>query len=439
MRYPRSIAYVLAVPAALVTGAHAQSQLTAPPVVSQSITVDEAVGMALANSPTVEARHALVEAAAARVSAAKAMTRPQVSGAGRASSATTPMIIPGPADVEPRTWNVTPDGSRIHGVVMGMYPLYTGGRLRAQISSASSLRQAATGDLAASELDAALAAKTAYYQVLLAQQLVNVYQTRVAESQERLRIAEEAYREGRIARYDLLRNQTDLAESQQQLNDAQRDVEVAFSDLKNALGVSQESSFALTEDLTAPGLLEQLADLQQIAIERRPELVAAQARIQAARERVNVANSAYKPQVYATVMAEAATSDSDSGALIGVTAALPVFDGGLRRAAVTEAEAGVREAEAGKRDVLLAVNRDVSASYARAGAAAQNVELARAAVTQAEEDYRIIKLRYEAGKAINVEVLDALASLTRARADYVAALYNYDIAGADLLRATGRR
>ena len=44
-----------------------------------------------------------------------------------------------------------------------------------------------------------------------------------------------------------------------------------------------------------------------------------------------------------------------------------------------------------------------------------------------------------AGKAINVEVLDALASLTRAQTQNAAALYNYNVAAADLLRATGQR
>ncbi len=414
----------------------------AQPVISESITVDEAVGIALKNSPTVEARQAMVAAAAARIGMAKAMTRPQVAGTGYATAASTAMIVPGPEVVGgPRTWTMAPDTGRLDGMVMGMYPLYTGGKLQAQINNAQSLRNAATGDLAASELNAALAAKTAYYQVLLARELVDVYQQRVTEAQERLRIAEEALKEGRIARYDLLRNQTDLAESRQQLNNAKRDVEVALADLKNALGVSQESSVTLTSSLSVPELLEQLADLQQLAVQQRPEVAAAQSRIQAAQANVAVAKSAYKPQVYATGMAEimASAGDSDGGALIGVTAALPILDGGLRKSAVNEAQAMVGQAEAERRDVLLAVNRDVSASYARAEAAAKNVDLAKAAVDQAEEDYRIIKLRYEAGKAINVEVLDALASLTRARADYVAALYNYNVARADLLRATGRR
>lgn len=412
------------------------------PIVSRAITMSEAVDIALKNNPTPQARQAMVTAAAARVRMARAMTRPQITATGYATGSSMPMIVPGPEVVGgPQAWTLTPDTERLNGILMGMYPLYTGGKLRAQIESAHSSSEAAVADLAVSELDVSLTAKIAYYQVLLAREMANVYEDRVAEAQERLRIAEKAFEEGRIARYDLLRNRTDLAESQQQLNNARRDVEVALADLKSALGISQESNITLTDTLATPQPLEDVTTLRQLAVRQRPEVTAAHARIKAARSDVGVAKSAYKPQIYAMGMAElAASSEStDTGALVGITVSIPILDGGLRKSAVDEAQTMVQQAEAEKREVLLAVERDVSTAYARVSAAAENVTLAKAAVEQAEEDYRIIKLRYEAGKSINVEVLDALASLTRARTDYVAALYNYNVARADLLRAIGQR
>lgn len=410
------------------------------PVVSRDVSVNEAVEMALANSPTVEMRQAMVAAAQARVGMAKAMTRPQVSGTGFATAATMPMIVPGPEGVEPRAWSIAPDKGRLDATLMAMYPLYTGGKLQAQVKGAKSLQQAAAGEVTASELGAALAAKNAYYQVIMARQLVDVYRKRVEDAGERLRISEKAFEEGRIARYDLLRNQTDLAEAQQQLNTAQGDVEVALADFKSALGVSQSSQVTLTDSLGAPEALEQLTELQETASKSRPEIAAARARVEAAQESIKVAKGSYKPQVYATGMAEAAVSGgSESGVLIGVTASIPIFDAGLRKSGVDEAQAMLRQVQAEQRDVALMIDRDISAAYARVVAVTQNVTLAQAAVAQAEEDYRTIKLRYEAGKAINVEVLDALTALTRARSGYVEALYNYNVARADLLRAVGRR
>lgn len=407
----------------------------------QSITLADAVNIALKNNPTIEARQAMLKAASARVGMAKSMTGLQVSAASFATTGSIPMIVPGSPGVNPQFFTTTPDRGRLDGALTAMYPLYTGGKLSGQMNGAKSLQQAQADELAASELTVALAAKTAYYQALLANDFVDVFQQRVTESKERLRIAEEAYKEGKIAKYDLLRNQTDLADAEQQLNNSTRDVDVALADLKNVLGATQDCSYTLSEKLTLATANRDPKELQAAALRQRPEVKAAQARVLSAQSNVAVAKSAYKPQVYATAMAEGMTAsgETDSGYLVGVTAALPIFDNGLRKASVDEAEAMVKQAQAEQRDVTLGVGKDVSTALARLQAAAKNVDLANAAVAQADEDYRVIKLRYEAGKAINVEVLDALASLTRAQTMYAEALYNYNVAAADLLRATGQR
>jgi len=275
---------------------------------------------------------------------------------------------------------------------------------------------------------------------------VDAYQSRVTEATERVRIAEEAYAAGRIARFDLLRNQTDLAEAQQQLNNAQRDVETALVDLKNTMGISQSSQLTLTQDLALQESPPALDQLQAAALKQRPEVQAARARVRSAQANATVAKSAYKPQIYGTAMADLSiTTDNtmegsnNAGYLVGVTASLPILDGGLRRSSVNEAQAAVAQMQADEREVILNVSRSVASACAQFGAATKNVTLAQAAVTQAEEDYRTIRLRYEAGKATNVEVLDALASLTRARTMYADALYQQNIARQALTRAIGQK
>jgi outer membrane protein TolC len=55
----------------------------------------------------------------------------------------------------------------------------------------------------------------------------------------------------------------------------------------------------------------------------------------------------------------------------------------------------------------------------------------------AREDYRVARIRYEAGKSIPVEVLDALAARTRAEQSVVQAKYQFNAARDQLLRAVG--
>lgn len=419
-----------------------QMDASGQPIVSQSIGIDDAVGIALKNNPTLASRQAALAAAAARVGMARAMTRPQVSTSTFATTGNMPMILPGPSDVQPQNLTVTPDRARLDQNLMAMYPLYTGGRLSGQVNSAGALREASSSDAATSELDVSLAVKNAYYQTLLAGQFVDAYQRRVDEAKERVRIADEAFTIGKIAKFDLLRNQTDLAEANQQLNNALRDVDTATIDLKSMMGVSQSSQLTLSEQLAFRQTESTLESLTATALKQRPEVAASRARIRSAQSNLTVAKSGYKPQVYATAMAEIAGTDSmgvDKGYLVGVAASIPILDGGLRKSSVDEAHAMIAQMQAYERDAIVNVTRGVSSAYAQLNAAAKNVALAQAAVTQAEEDYRVVRMRYEAGKATNVEVLDALASSTRARTNHAEALYTHNVARETLNRAIGRR
>lgn len=377
---------------------------------------------------------------------AQAMTRLQVSTTTFANAGDMPMIYRGPDNVQPQSISLTSDRSRLNQTVMAMYPIYTGGRNQGLVSGAKANTEAARFDLATTELDVSLAVKQIYFRVLLARRTVEAYQSRVNEATERVRIAQVAYEAGRIAKYDLLRNQTELADAQQMLVNAQADVEMAFIELRNMMGVSQTSQLALADDLSVQSALPAINELQVTAVRQSPEVSAMQARVASAQSNVEVAKSALKPQIYATAMAEISVSKSsemssgtDTGYLVGLAAAIPLLDGGSRKSSIQEAQAMHEQMQADQRETVLNVAKRVATAYTQFSAATKNVSLAQAAITQAEEDYRVIRMRYEAGKATNVEVLDSLASLTRAKTSYIEALYTQNMANATLTRAIGQR
>jgi len=423
-------------------------------VVSKSITSAEAVQIALANNPTLTARKAAVAAFAARANAAGSMTKLQLSTTTFLTRADDLMIVPSSPGVEPANARMVPATARASQSLMLMYPLFTGGRLRWADLAARSEADAASAEAAAAELDVALATRIAYDRAALAASYVEVYRRLVEESAERVRVAEAAYREGRVASYDVLRNRTALAEARQQLTNAERDAALAAIDLKHLLGVSQESTIELSdklEDNNEPAKPSQgngggspaaAAISFTEALAGRPEIKAAESVVAAAQAKLRAAKAAYLPQVYAVAMQELSAARDDifrRGSLIGISASLPILDGGARSSAVSEAQAALEEARAAQRDLALAVARDLAAASAELAAASKNVATAQAALDQAEEDYRVVRLRYEAGKGINVEVLDALTSLTRARTNLADALYQQRIAGHRLARSIGRK
>jgi len=66
------------------------------------------------------------------------------------------------------------------------------------------------------------------------------------------------------------------------------------------------------------------------------------------------------------------------------------------------------------------------------------IKTAEAALKAAEEDERVAKVRYEAGRSVLVEYLDAFAALVRAQVNDAQARYEFAIAEDKLRRAIGK-
>jgi outer membrane protein len=71
-------------------------------------------------------------------------------------------------------------------------------------------------------------------------------------------------------------------------------------------------------------------------------------------------------------------------------------------------------------------------------AAEKSVEASRKGIAQAEEEFRVVQERFQSGRGIQLEILDAQVALTRARFNAVNALSDYHGAYAMWLRAIGR-
>ena len=409
-------------------------------VVNGPLSISQAVDAALKYSPAIAGRRALADAASARLSSAKSMKQVSTTLSGTLDNSNMQMILPGVEGLGPASGTLGPDRSRAGLTLMLMYPLSTGGKLESMIRSSSANKVSSELDIKSAQLDAALAAKTAYRQAALAYLMQDTAQRRVDESTERVRIAEDSYTQGRIAKFDLLRNKAELSDASAKLNTAKRDITVALIRLKSAMGISQDSSLEISDSLsdTIPDLHS--ASLTEKALIDRPDIQSAKKMVEGRKEMVKAAKAASSPQLYAIAMGQAESVQGmpfDKGYLLGLTAAMPISDGGLRKSGVDEAVAMVKEAESGLAAMELEVRAEVASGIADVDTAAKNLILASDAINQAEEDYKVIRLRYEAGKSTNVEVLDALAALTSARTMRAQALFELNVAQDMLLRTTG--
>ncbi len=319
-------------------------------------------------------------------------------------------------------------------------PLYTGGRLEAQVAQAAAERDAAQKDVAIVRLEAVLAVKQAYFQALLAQTQVATYQEYVAQRAASLKNTRERFAVGKVPRVYILRDETELATARQTLLAAGTLYQGALADLKRALGVNPASDFTLSDTLKEPSQDADLAQALGQAQQNNPELSALALRVIASEAQVQAASATFLPQVNLYAQGELRTPESDgfgNGGSLVVAATLPVLDFGSRAAAVEKAQANLKKAQLQRETKEQELAQRVTRAWLEMQQARETIQLTQAGIATASEEHRLAQERYAVGRSIQVEVLDSSVALLRARLEGIKALYDYNLALAHLEQTTG--
>ncbi|MHB1458953.1 MAG: TolC family protein [Armatimonadota bacterium] len=410
------------------------------PIIKGRLTVGDAIEIALKNHPMITEAQYNISAATARTLAAKAMTKPQISATMFGGKSSMGDIIASPPQISPNNIFSIPSQTGVTAQASLMLPIYTGSKLEYAIANSRLLEESISMNKKTIELDISYNVQVAYHQVLLNKAASEIIASLVSETNERVRISEVLFNEGKIAKYDLLRNQTLSADARQQYSNAERDQKVSMINLFASVGISRLSEVTLVDTFSYNVIKSPLDALIKKAIENRPELASLKLKTKAAEQKIRYGRSTYKPQVYGVAMQSviAGSDENQSGYTVGVTVGLPIIDGGSRRAEINESKAMYESAKNDEKKMLIQIQQEVQTAFEELEVADKNVRISEA-VTNATEDYRVIKLRYEAGKAVNVEVLDTLVSLIKARNNRIIALHEYDIASDKLSRAIGEQ
>jgi outer membrane protein len=431
---------------ALATGA-ATAATESLPRLDGPIGMDQAVNLALEHSRKIKA-------AAADERAMRSMQREATSGFFPQASANgylvnqnmTPNIYTSAGDTMARNYQLFGTNRAQDVNVSVMWPLFSGGRTYYGYKAARSRADAAALMREGTELDIAMQARLDYIGVMREQENARVTGDLVRQTEERLRVTREEFEAGRVARFNVLRDEAELANAVQLDTAARSQAALALIALKTTLGVDLSSPITATEPLQYMPERVAVEDGVQTALGVHPEVRAAEKRTEAAQSEVRSAYGRYLPELSATWMydwqwmrnrGDEMTERMD-GYSAGLVLTIPLFDGFMRENAIGTARARQDQA---KEQAMLARQQVAKAGHQAAlmlQAAEQSVEASRTGLAQADEQFRIVRERYANGRGIQVEVLDAQTTLTRARFNVVAALADHQTARALWLQATGR-
>ena len=297
-----------------------------------------------------------------------------------------------------------------------------------------------TGDVANVRDDAALAAARAYRRAQLAQAILDARHVAVDDQREHVRRTEQQIAVGKLPRYVGARDRAQLALAQQAEEDAAAERDESLDDLAALLALPVDARIAISDSLEPVDVTSDRATYLKRADVQRADVIAADARARAAREMLASARAAFSPIVSFNAESYNGTSSPNvgrGGGLVSLNASVPIVDGGSRRADIAKAAAAFERARIAIERTKRYAERDVDDAWRELQAARANVTTAAVANRNATEQLRIARIRESAGKAIDLEVLDALSLAATAREGTAQAIARLDIATSVLRRAAG--
>lgn len=316
--------------------------------------------------------------------------------------------------------------------------------LRASRDSARYALNAADLSLENTKQTIVQAATQDYFDILQRRNLIKVYQDNVETLQAHLDQVNAQYRVGTVAKSDVLASQVQLANAQQSLVAAQNNYDVAVATLNNLIGLPTDTVLEIKDDLKYDKYDLDLDACTNYALLNRADGMAAYYQVKQAEAGVSAAKAGYLPTVSASgtdaIAGERPFKDdhtnSDSWA-VGLSASWNLFDNGVTSAGIHAAEADLLKAQEASSQTDEQIRLDVRTALLNLWAAEKNIHTTSVAVSQAEEDYKIAQVSYNAGVGTNLSVMDAEEKLTEARTNYYTALYNYNTSKAALDKAMG--
>ncbi len=319
------------------------------------------------------------------------------------------------------------------------------GRLRASLNRNRALLAAARAGTEVARRALAQAVIEAYYNLALANAQHRAAEGNLRAAEEFEQITSLLLSGGEVAPVDLTRAQLQTLTRRDELERARVNEEVAAGALRVFVGY-QFSQPIVTSDLAQA--LPVNAEFQQFKVDdisRRPEFTQLEQQLRAAREEIKIARAERLPSLsyslnggFDTDSLHGPRLKEHSGVSAAISVNIPVFDWGASRS--RERQAGLR-AEVAENERALALRGFTQQFYAarsQAASAAARINVAREAVTKAEENVAASIARYRAGEAQIVEVTDAQTTLVEQRTALYQAIFDYQTALARLRQATGQ-
>jgi outer membrane protein TolC len=324
-------------------------------------------------------------------------------------------------------------------------PIFAGGAISARINAGRLGALMADQAVRTAVQETAYAAQLGYYTVLLDQHLYAISEDAVKSARAHLDDVNQKHNVGVASNYDVLRAEVELSNFTAQFIQRRNAINISRANLLKIMGVSQDSAFALGDELVYSPFSITMEQAVAAAYRNRPDLFGRELDIKQQKELLTIARSTYYPMVsayYKDYWTKPNSHDPmqlgwDSGWNYGLTASLSLFDGFAREGGVISQKARLKQSQIDLVDTEETALFELTKATLSIEDAAEFVDSQKLNLSRAEEGLRLVEAGYREGTTTQVEVVDAQTALTTAKANYYQAIYAHLVAKLDLNKAMG--
>ena len=331
------------------------------------------------------------------------------------------------------------------------YPLFTGGARYANLRMQQHLKKSLAAELKGAESEVVLQSLQAYYGVILAGSLVEVYQEAMELAERNLRQVESFKQVGTATELAVMQARTRYFETIPQLESARNQQKLAENQLKMLLNIASEDSILIKETLSEHKFLGSYAKLQveeykSLARDNRAELEQIKSQNKAVGQQKLLASSQFMPQIVLTASRNFYAYNDDwwinsdefeAFNSVGLVVQMPLFNGGSRWYNVKQAGYAKKKMALALDLTINQVELEAEQAYYNYIDARDNLKSQEEALTTSEESLRLANLYFEEGMVTQTEVLNAQLSYTRNKVALTSGIFNYNTSQLALLQAIG--
>lgn len=332
------------------------------------------------------------------------------------------------------------------GGITATLPLYTGRMLENNLKLTRLQQEIAREDRRKAKQQLTYDVKEAYYNVWLAEQILQVQQASLRNLDQHVARMQSRYKSEFVSRLDVFRAQVQRDTLKPKVINAQNQLALAKLRLAILIGYPRDRPYQVQYDANSLQMPDSVTGSISVTVaeacQNRSEMRQIQKKAEIDRILTAMKEASYKPNValsagYGIVNKDIFADDSYGAWMLTLSVGGKIYDRSIRakieQTRDKEDLTGIQEAQL--KDLI---RLEAEQAIQNLQSAIENTRAARASIDLARETLRMMQIRVDNGMATTMDIMDAQLALDQALTGYYQGVMAYLIAEAKLDLVTGK-